>query len=690
MTIAGTAYVHDIEPIHFPNECDIVKKLFLPLAQSSNRFDCISGYFSSNVLSELAEPLAVLFKKQDSKGRFLISPNLSIHDKEAILKAYDKNLSILDYLIPAELTKNALENATLDALKWLIYNNKVDIRIVVMKEGMLHAKVWLFYGDYGEIALHGSSNATQSGLIRNFEQLIVTKAWTSDESKVIFSAYNKRFEQFWNGHRDDSFTLKLNNRTHAELFSKSLYQPAAKAMDNLIFEVSKIMNENLAPKLNIPTWLNYRRGDYSHQGDAVDAWITNLGKGTFEIATGGGKTLTSLICASLALKDENAAILIIAVPNIPLIKQWADDVRYFGIEPIDTEGMGTKSIVTNVRKVIKEHQVLPKHTVFIITHDALKTEEFKDVLRKYKQKIMLIGDEVHNLGAASFVDSPPEYITLRLGLSATPMRQYDPDGTKKLLDYFGEIIYEYPLEMAIGTCLVPFDYIAHKVYMNKEEVDEWLEYTEKINRLSWSDDADAKKQIEQWQIRRRAISEATKNKVYSFNEVVSKLNDRKHSIVFCTDKSPEQLRAVNEVLRREKFIFHQVTGEESQNKNLMKSIVDEYKRGDIEVLTSKRVLDEGFNIPPIKTAYFLASSGTTRTWVQRLGRVLRKSNSTGKTKAVVHDFVVFPPNSSTDFSALINSELTRMQWFMKLANNDKSLNDAIKISNELLSMKGAK
>lgn len=678
-----------LEPIYFPNEIDIVNAVFVPVAEHSSQFECMSGYFSSNVISELAEPLAYFFQNPQAKGRFLISPNLNDIDRKALLDAYSEDRSILNFLLDTqEISRTKIVEATLDVLKYLIVTQRLDLRIVLMSQGMMHAKFWLFHTEVGCVSIHGSSNATKSGLMTNFEQLIFSREWESNSCEKIINSFKSRFDSFWDGERNDSYTLKLNDKTISEILSSTESSNSDNNFSENLIRLKKYMEEKKAAgKLKIPSWLNFREGDFKHQGEAVDAWVANNFRGTLEIATGGGKTLTSLVCAALALEMESSAIVIIAVPNKPLIKQWCDDVRNFSIEPHDTEGWGTENIVKAIRRTIHEHKIIPKQTVFVITHDALKTLEVKSVLAKYSSKIMLIGDEAHNLGAASFVNDSPDFIALRLALSATPERQYDEDGTKKLLEYFGSVVYEFPLEKAIGNCLVPFEYHAHKVYLNQEEADLWMELTEKINSLLWSDDPETKKIVEQLQIRRRAISESAVEKLSVFRQEISNLKDRVYSLAFCTDKNPEQIIKVNDILRESNYIFHQITGNESSDKNLMKDIIGSYKSGDIEILTSKRVLDEGFNIPPIKTAFFLASSGTTRTWVQRLGRVLRKSESTGKTHAVVHDFIVFPPNESKNFNALISGELKRMQWFMSLALKDSSLNTATRLSNELLSMK---
>ncbi|MCF7519385.1 DEAD/DEAH box helicase family protein [Pseudoalteromonas sp. L21] len=681
--------LNSLPPVYFPNEINIVKKLFLPVSKVSNNFNCLSGYFSSKAISELAEPLSVLFKNPLAKGRFVISPNLSDEDKEALIKAYENEESIFDFLVGKdEITREALVTSTLEAIGYLIKKNRLDIRIALMKEGMMHAKIWLFSTTEGEVAIHGSGNATKSGLMTNFEQLVFSREWESKSNKTIIDSYQDRFNTFWDGRRDDSYTLKLNDKTISKILMSTKTDVSEEEFPNLLNKLTKhLENKTVSQRLTIPEWLNFRDGDYKHQGEAIDAWIEQGYKGTLEIATGGGKTLTSLVCASIAFESEEAGILVIAVPNKPLIKQWAEDVRNFSLRPVDTEGIGTKGIVRVIRRTIKEHEMIPQHSAIVLTHDALKTDEVKSVLSKYKNKIMLIGDEAHNLGSASFVDNPPGFIELRLALSATPERQYDPEGTLKLFDYFGPVVYEFSLEEAIGNCLVPFKYSAHKVYLNQEESDLWKEYTEKINSLLWSEDKETKKLVEQLQIRRRAISEGAENKNSAFKSEVSTLKSRIHSLAFCTDKSPEQLISVNDILREEGFLFHQITGDETSNKNLMQDVISSYKRGEIEILTSKKVLDEGFNIPPIKTAYFLASSGTVRTWVQRLGRVLRKSDDTGKKIAEIHDFIVFPPENTKEFKSLVSNELKRMQWFMSLAVKDRSLDQAISISNELLAIK---
>src|SRR5690606_25687224 len=73
----------------------------------------------------------------------------------------------------------------------------------------------------------------------------------------------------------------------------------------------------------------------------------------------------------------------------------------------------------------------------------------------------------------------------RLGLSATPVRQYDEDGTKALFSFFGDVVFRFTLKEAIGRCLVEYDYYVHPIELTPSEMDAWLELTAKIKANAW-------------------------------------------------------------------------------------------------------------------------------------------------------------------------------------------------------------
>jgi superfamily II DNA or RNA helicase len=95
---------------------------------------------------------------------------------------------------------------------------------------------------------------------------------------------------------------------------------------------------------------------------------------------------------------------------------------------------------------------------------------------------MLVADEVHNLGAQKLLSSLPDSVRFRLGLSATPERVYDAEGTEKLFKYFGTILEpQIGLKEAIQLgVLTPYRYYPILVPLTDEESDNYIELSEKI------------------------------------------------------------------------------------------------------------------------------------------------------------------------------------------------------------------
>ena len=333
--------------------------------------------------------------------------------------------------------------------------------------------------------------------------------------------------------------------------------------------------------------------------------------------------------------------------------------------------------------------------VLIVTHDSLKSEKTLRLLDKAKKKtpLMLIGDEVHNLGSIGFQSVAPDVFKYLLGLSATFKRQFDEEGTQFLLDYFGPVVFEFGLKEAIGICLVPFDYFVHIVTLDELEEAEWIDLTYKIKKASYAAEfADGSSEKELWKtlcFKRRKLVESASGKVSMLPLIFSNI-ELTRALIFCTDKDPMQLDHVNDLLNNEGINFHQITAQETKNKRALARLIKSFDSGELKVLTSKRVLDEGFNIPQIETAFILASNTVERQWVQRLGRVLRQSPETDKKKAVIYDFVVMPSvnndSMDSDLKSLIRSELQRVQFFDSLSQNGLEKNGTADLVEKLLAL----
>lgn len=679
-----------LKPIYFPTECNLDTELFFPIARNSNRLDCMIGYFTSGSLTELARSISsYLASSQSEKMRFIVSPNLTNEDIDAIKRAltYDENL--LPLLFPGfSITEDSLKSNSIKALIYLIVTNKLEMKVALKERGLFHSKCWLFETTSGDLAVHGSGNATKSGLTENFEQIVVSRSWLGQDSSYICNDLKQRFFKIWNNLYEGILCADLNNKT-LEAINKikikidgiglSPEELKNKLMDSIIEEHREEKKVSSCQKFIVPEWLNYNSGAYAHQGLAVESWMKNNKKGILSIATGGGKTLTSLVASALINQNEKLFV-VIAVPTTALLNQWEDDVRNFSINPINTYKKTKITIKKSIKTAARNlRHDISKAEVILITHDALKS----DLLDKFNElsksvSLMLIGDEVHNLGSTGFKKSAPEFFKYRMGLSATHERQFDEAGTNFLISYFGKVVFDYPLDKAIGVCLVPYKYFVHEVFLTATEEDDFAELTYKIKKLGYASDyPDTDPQKERWKLlclQRRRIVESAENKINILDEILPKSSkDLKRGLIFCTDKFPKQLECINSILNNRSINFHQITSEETAQPRLLKRVLDSFNKGDLQVLTSKRVLDEGFNVPQTEVAYILASNTVRRQWIQRLGRVLRLSPATDKKIAVIHDFMVLPLIDKgavdDDLISLVRSEHERLAFFSKLSSN---------------------
>jgi len=697
--------LNEIDSIYFSSESDLDKELFLPIVKNSHSIRCMSGYFTSGVFRELSQSFIYFLNHNLSEIRFIVSPNLSEKDLNAIYDAIDVDGNLVPLLFPEfELTEDCFKFRCVEALSYLVATKKLILKIAIKKRGLFHSKCWLFETNSGSIAIHGSINATESAFSDNFEQLAVNKSWESSNSNKVVNKIDEMFENIWHGDMEGIKTISLNKATIS--YINKIYESLNHNQQidvSLMNDLEKIVaDEELAhstPKsLKVPNWLNYTSGIFSHQEKAVNAWFENDGRGILSIATGGGKTLTALIAASLLMAKEKSLLVIIAVPTIALIRQWGNDVRDFSVEPLDTQSITTNELGREINGCIRRLRLGTSNCeVIITTHDGLKSNRFINLLSKAKNEIslMLIGDEVHNLGSVGYQNSASDIFKYRLGLSATFERQFDEEGTQFLLDYFGKVVFEFNLENAIGVCLVPFDYHVHLVTLNEEEENEWAELTYEIKRLSYVVDLpDDTNEKERWKLlclKRRKIVESAEGKVLALAVALPKNRDEiRRTLIFCTDKYPEQLESVNELLISRHINFHQITAEETANKKQLIALINEFDTDNLQVLTSKRVLDEGFNIPQTEMAFLIASNTVKRQWIQRLGRVLRKSPKTNKTKAVIHDFVVMPAcdtdSIDIDLKGLIKGELNRLQFFDLLSQNGLEKGGTADVIEQLLEL----
>lgn len=679
-----------VRPLYFLPVEPLAEEVLIPGFKNASKVDCMVGFFSSEVLAALAPGLATYINVSTHSFRLLISPYVRAADQEAIERGTKTPGDVANEMLKEMiLTEDLLQRHTLKCLSWLLRERRIEIKVALMKDALFHPKVWLFENTEDVVAAHGSSNVTYAGIRRNVEQIAISKSWQDPNQRYITDKLRYQFARLWENKEDNCLVVGIPEAIRQRLLKTyssdtppseddlaALYARATAAYEKPPPVTAQVVLSNAS--FAIPSGLRYEHGPFEHQGNAVAAWCGAGYRGVLEMATGSGKTITSMVAAHRLYENRRPLFIVVAAPYVPLVEQWCDEMAPFGLQPVNlTTVGGAAKRASELQKLKRRLRTgLSDVESVVVSHDTLCTPDFQEVVRGFECDCLLIADEAHNLGRASFISEPPEFFEHRLALSATPIRQYDEEGTDALFAFFGPVQFRFTLEEAIGRCLVEYDYYVHPVYLSGTEMDDWFDLTGKIKQNAWrSSDGKPDTFLAKLLRDRRALLETAAGKVVALEKLLDEedAGRLRHTLVYTSDKGPEQLDAVNRILGQKSILYHQLTAEETADREQTIRIIRSFQDGEIQVLTAKRVLDEGVNIPQICKAYILASTTVERQWIQRRGRLLRTCSAIGKTHSVIHDLLALPPGMEDgldpDARALVRSELRRTQEFARLARN---------------------
>jgi len=700
--------LRDLKPIYFLPSDPFSEEVLVPTFRISEKADCMMGFFSSEALSTLAPGLAAFINCSKFSFRLIISPFLRPEDLEAIENGIRSPDEVAKDLIEAfVITDDLLQQHTLKCLSYLIRAGRIEIKIVMMKRALFHPKVWIFKNGDDAIAAHGSSNITLSGIKHNFEQISVSRSWIDSTQGYIIKKFRNQFDRLWNNGEDGCFVISIPEAIKKQILKSypsehppteseylSLYRRAIKKISENS-HVKEIQEEWTKLNFIIPHWIKSESGPFEHQGKAVKAWCSSDFRGVLEMATGSGKTITAMISAHKLYQERKPLLIVVAAPYIPLINQWCGEIGQFNVKTTNLAEAGNAAErIRSIQQVKRRLRTgISKAEAIVVTHDTLCSDDFFEAISSFECPRLLIADETHNLGRPRFINNPPEYYEFRLGLSATPVRQYDEEGTEAIFDFFGPVVFRFSLKEAIGQCLVEYDYHVYPCHLSKSEMDQWYDLTEKIKKSAWrKEDGKPDDYLAKLYRDRRELLETIESKVSILASLLDKLDlhGLRYTLIYASDKGPEQLELINRLLRDRGVLFHQLTAEETANHDKTKHIIQSFQQGEIQVLTAKRVLDEGVNIPQICQAFVLASTTVERQWIQRRGRLLRTCSAIGKTHSIIHDFIALPPDIKNgldpDTRTLIRSELSRIHEFASLARNAGRADGPLRIIDELVNL----
>lgn len=696
----------------------VAKDFYIPLLSRAVKYQRAVGFFSSSSLVEISKGISEL-AKNGGKIQLVASPYLSDEDIEAIKSGYAMRDQVVKEAIRREMTegKTPFEKARLNLLANLISDGVLDIKIAFTEDsdrmGMYHEKMGIITDAEGNrVAFAGSMNESATAMTLNYETIDVYCSWKDEEDRVI--AKENAFASIWN---DTEPNIKIID--FPELKQEIIEKYKRSVPD---FEIDK---KEYAP--DIDTVLHTDLGVYSeygpkfpewfklhdYQDEAITEWQKRNYRGIFDMATGTGKTYTGLgALTTLSKNIGHKLAAIIVCPYQHLVEQWVEDILKFNIDPIiGYSDSSQKDWPKRLKDAIRDQKLKVRGKeffCFICTNATFSSDYVQTQLAKIKSDTLLMVDEAHNFGAPYLSCLLYDNYKYRLALSATLDRHNDEEGTAKLYDFFGEKCIEYTLDRAIEEKkLTKYKYYPIFVTLTEEELEAYDNLSYEIGKCIMKGKNGKMKlssRGEKLALKRSRIVAGAKNKLTMLEEVIQPYIHDKHILVYCgatkgleqnqdrTDVDSEDIRqidAVTDLLGNKLGMeVSQFTSKESvEEREVLRR---EFSAGDtLKVLIAIKCLDEGVNIPKIKTAFILASTTNPKEYIQRRGRVLRLAE--GKEYAEIYDFITLPYDTESVTSlteaqvkrnsTLVKNELRRAEEFSRIAVNmveSASLIDEIK------------
>lgn len=661
---------------------DLVKDFFIPMLSNSIKYDRGVGYFSSGWFRMAAKGMTE-FAENGGQARWITSPILRIRDVEAlelgekaIFEPYLKELLSINL---STLSKS-LEKDTLSAISWMIADSIIQFKIAIPGKKLLHGdfhdKFGIFTDELGQqISFNGSYNDSIQGT-RNYESIKVFNSWNTAYAPLV-KADADRFETLWKNEDPNVTVFDLPDAIKSQIIQLREHERPYARPDWVKEPLLSSQPHNSPMSIpKMPDSIILR----NYQEEAIDAWRNANNRGILEMATGTGKTITALASSVELFEEKMKLAVIISVPYQHLVDQWKEETEIFGYKPVLAYRSKKRWLEELNHKIIDYNFGARQFISVVTTHTTFISLEFQETISRLEGEILIIADEAHHLGAERSRQNYPGHVPYRLALSATPDRWFDDEGTDALRNYFGETVFEFSLEDAIGVSLTPYYYYPHLVPLTDEELEKYEELTQNIAKLLSREDYDGQEALKMLLIKRANLLNRAENKIEVLSSLIDSQDHIEHTLFYC---APGQIDDVMRLVGWDKGILaHRFTAEENTTKR--QELLSDFSSGEIQALVAMKCLDEGVDVPNTRVAYILASSSNPREFVQRRGRILRKAP--GKDFSVIHDLIAVPPASwnidktSASFEAersIVRRELGRFKEFSNPALNKHEALDVI-------------
>ena len=613
------------------SEDNLIDELYTPCLKWAERFDRGVGYFTTGWLTYNVAGLSD-FASRGGKMRLITSPILSTEDTDAIIGAENQDGSAFLRLEAAllenvEILKQEMEADIINTFSWMLYDGIIDMRFAIpcekLEEGDFHDKFGIFYKGNDALSFSGSINDSKHGF-QNYESIKVFKTWAGTQEYV--DADTARFEKTWN--RKDR---------NLKMFT------IPQAVKNKIFELR-------SP--DRPYSLPAGSSKWVHQDIAVKTFLEKE-HGILAMATGTGKTVTAMKIINKLFDSGEIRRVVITMYGNDLLDQWAIQIR---------ENYKNKQINYHYasQKMMKDFVMHPDDSILILSRDARNLSKLLDLFDRlpgdYRNDTLFVFDEVHGAGSNTFVEnlsgrlSPYRY---RLGLSATPEREYDEAGNDFLLNEIGEVIFEFTLQDAIQKgILCEFNYIPLPYVLSDEEKLKKRKIIAAFNAKKESGEpVDEKDMFTQLAL----VNKTAVNKLEEFESLISQRPELLQKCIIFV-QTMEYGAKLQEILVRYSDKYHTYYADDE------KINLENFAAGKIDCLLTCKKVSEGIDISSVTNIILFSSDRSRLVTTQRIGRALRLDKNNPEKKATVVDFVIEDSEENDN-----NADADRAEWLTELS-----------------------
>jgi superfamily II DNA or RNA helicase len=683
-----------------------LRDFYIPVLREAVTYDRLAGFFSSTSLAIAARGVAGLLRN-GGKMRLVCSPRLSEGDVDAIRRATSEEwqdwepwedvfCGALASSLHPDPVESQIARDHFTAVAWMLRTGRLEIRLSVPRasdgmplsaqeierDGIFHMKIGVLADGAGQgVSFSGSINESVSAWLKNAEEFKVFRSWV-EPSRVADDM--RIFQRHWSNKSTSWETIALPRAIEEQLWSYSTDDEEA--------ALSSLERHSGPRRVFMPlqddkdaTGLELRW----YQRQAVDAWLGRGRRGILAMATASGKTYAATACLSEIVDAGERLLAVIAVPESHLVSQWvrtlstvfsrADILQMLGMARVRELADMVSGLSVGLRRL----------AIVVTTHATSSKPAFlHEINRASNCTLALIGDEAHGQGAPSHRAALDPIYSARVGLSATPIRKYDEEGSELLLEYYGGIAYDFDIEQALKTedpatgqtILAPYCYHPIFVSMSEDELDEYLRLTRSLTRqLTRAGDARERADLlARIAALRASVTKKASGKLKALATLLDQLGSEvSHCFIYCQDE--EQLESARGVVEERRLLWQEFTGEQGTTPDAeglteRDRILRSFASGRTQVLLAMRCLDQGVDVPEARIGIMLASSQSEREFIQRRGRLLRRAQ--GKDHADIYDFIVAPsgdyefdPDLRRAESRIYDVETKRAETFAAQATN---------------------